>query len=54
MSFTSSNQKVPLISGLPGTRITLIAIRRVSGPVVKSASSSRQPLVLSRSSVLAN
>jgi hypothetical protein len=26
VSLTSSNQKVPLISGLPGTRITLIAI----------------------------
>ena len=34
VSFTSSNQKVPLISGLPGTRITLIArvcVARVEG-----------------------
>ena len=39
VSFTSSNQNVPLISGLPGTRITLIAISRVCGPVAKSANS---------------
>ena len=39
---------------IAGTRITLIAISRVCGPVTKSASSSRQPLVLSRSSVLAS
>ena len=41
--FTSSSQKVPLIRGLPGTRITLIAISPVCGPVVKSANSSREP-----------
>ncbi len=40
MSFTSSNQKVPLISGLPGTPISLIAISCVCGPATKSASSS--------------
>jgi hypothetical protein len=34
VSFTSSSQNVPLISGLPGTRITLIAISRVCGPAV--------------------
>jgi hypothetical protein len=49
----SSNQNVPLISGLPGTLITLIAIRRVRGPATKSATCSRQPVVPSRSSVLA-
>jgi hypothetical protein len=54
VSFTSSNQNVPLISRLPGTRITLTAISRACGPVAKLANSFRQPLVLSRSSVLAN
>ena len=37
------SQNVPLISGLPGTRITLTVISRVCGPVAKSASSSRRP-----------
>jgi hypothetical protein len=39
---------------ISGLRMILIAISRVCGPVAKSASSSRQPLVLSRSSVLAS
>jgi hypothetical protein len=43
VNFTSSSEKVPLITGLPGTRITLFAISRVCGPATKSASSSRQP-----------
>jgi hypothetical protein len=34
-SCTSSSQNVPLISGLPGTRITLKVISRASGPVTK-------------------
>jgi hypothetical protein len=35
-SCTSSNQNMPFISGLPGTRVTLIVISRASGPVTES------------------
>src|ERR1700737_4842940 len=51
-SCTSSSQNVPLIRGLPGTRITLIVISRASGPVTKSTTCCRHPVVPSNSSLL--
>jgi hypothetical protein len=53
-SCTPSSQNVPLIRGLPGTRITLIVISRASGPVTKSTTCCRHPVVPSKSSVLPN